>query len=1487
MKFPSNQHLNGFGSDDAVHATFCHGSPACASEAIGSQLVTPRFHVTGKNMKQSSLCHTADASIKNTRYLGIRKRLSLIVSVLLLWASVASINTMADTATPVYENRIRPLIEAYCLDCHSTLRSKGDLDLEQFNTLESALKEPEVWEKILQQVELGEMPPKDKPQPNAKERQELILWVNRSLEVIAIRTAGDPGPVVLSRLNNAELTYTLRDLTGIQSLEPARLFPPDSAAGEGFMNTGQSLVMSPALMAKYLEAGKEIATHAVLLPDGIRFSENITPRDRTDEILANIRTLYAKYTEEGGAHEVNLQGIVFHTNQGGRLPLRAYWSSLLAIRETLPPNPSKPELTKAFTRQAEREGLSSRYLAKLWDMLHARDRSPLHAALRHLFQEAKPNRKDIDALIRNVIGWQASLWKFNQVGHIGKLNGPKSWMEPVEPIHTRQDFRVPVTLDANGKPKPLYLEAVKMLEGETESKVLWEQPRLAFPNLPEIPISKLASFTKNRNLQLALLLEKTAACLKRINSVSWEAHSNMDSADLTAGQAIEPQILKAWLRFLGREESVEPGDHLFTQKIPSTSGYAFIQGWGSQDTPSILANASNTHVRIPGNMPPGAVAVHPSPMLQVGVGWKSPINGRLDISGRILDAHPECGNGTTWSVAWQRGHQQRFLSRGHSDGSQGVPFTVNEMISIKKGDFITLRIGPDHRNHACDLTDIDLTLTNHDDPTHVWNLRRDIANNILADNPHPDAAGNQGVWHFFEAPLHTPEAIQHIPDGSMLDQWIKSRDREERDKLAHSIQDLLEMRIDPMHPADKKLQATLTHFTSPLLSHLPDQIHTLDKLEQHAENSMVRITLLTDEGQDGKTNPPITQDMHFMHDSDNLVATVPSRIVMEADFEWMKDAEWRVTGRLHDTGMKGDSLQLSVSAQPSMPVSTPLVTPSSLAKRFEMDDETQHLPSIIANPGSHTYGRMQDHFNDFRELFPSALCYTKIVPVDEVVTLTLYYREDAHLKNLMLNRDECERLDRLWEELHFISRDALTQVDAYEQLWQYATQDADPSVFEPLKDPILKRASAFRELLEQSQTRHMDALLVFAEKAYRRPLRETETQAFHKLYNVLRTRELKHEEAIQAVLTRVIVSPHFLYHLEEAPSGPKPEKVNDWELASRLSYFLWSSGPDQTLLARARAGDLSQTEVLQEQTRRMLLDPRVHRLSREFATAWLHLYDFESFDEKNQRKYPSFESLRGDMLEEVLRFFTHLFRSDGSLLDIWQADHTFLNKALARHYDIPPPDEDGWHKTEGIQVYGRGGVLGFAATLSKHAGASRTSPILRGNWIAETLLGEPLPKPPADVPPLPEEERNQTMTIREMTEAHTRNPKCAGCHQRIDPYGYALEAYDAIGRSRLTDLADRTVNTKTVLWDGTHIEDAAALRNYLIRDKRDRLIRQFCKKLLGYALGRSIILSDRPLLDSIQKRLESEHYRVGAAFEEIVLSKQFRFIRGRGERDIE
>ena len=1017
----------------------------------------------------------------------------------------------------IFDKTIRTILADRCTACHSTKKQKGDLDLERFTSLAEVKRDPLVWQGVQEQLANNEMPPKKEPQLSAEQKATLVKWVQATLDEVALANAGDPGPVALRRLSNMEYTYTVRDLTGVESLDPAREFPADGAAGEGFTNAGAALVMSPPLLAKYLDAAKEIASHAVLLPDGIRFSANTSQRDWTDEALAKIRGFYSQFSERGGAMMVDLQGIRFDTNADGRLPVAKYVAALLQERDAL------REGRIAIAEVAQKQSLNGKYATTLWTVLNDGKPSAVLDGIRQQFRTAMP--EDAPAVTKKIQDWQQALWRFASVGHIGKENGPRGWLEPVTPLGAQHELRVKLTAPKDGGDVTLFLATNHAGDGAARGAVVWENARLVGKGRKDVPL---------RDIPGAL----------------------PDVMSAQAGSLIEIRIPAA---------QTKDAEFAVTAKLDTASD----------------AEAA----------------------LQV----------------QVSTTKPETLRGLTASRA--------------------------------------------------------------------------------------ESAMAQGQW---------------------------------------------------------------------------------------SENNL----------------------------------------------------------------------------------------------------RTTHTAPILVRDGSAARRRLETAFEDFRQLFPAALCYSKIVPVDEVVTLTLFHREDGQLKRLMLDDAQSAALDRMWDELHFVSESALKQVDGFEQLWQFATQDAKPSAFEPMREPIMRGAEAFRKRLIEVEPSHVQAVLDFAGRAWRRTLTGAEQNELRALYEKLRKQELPHAAAVRMLLARVLVAPAFLYRGEKTAPGPKAAPVNDSELATRLSYFLWASAPDDDLRALAASGKLHDAEVLAVQMRRMMRDTKVRRLATEFGCQWLHVREVATLDEKSERHFPTFAALRGAMQEEAVRFFTDLFQENRSVLSLLDADHTFVNDALAKHYGIELGTDssnskfkiqnsklDTWQRVDGLRAHGRGGILAFASTLAKQSGASRTSPILRGNWLNEVVLGEKLPRPPKGVPVLPDE-APQGLTERQLIERHSGDAQCAKCHQRIDPFGFALEGFDAIGRARSKDAGGLLIDTHVKLPDGATFEGLDGLRSYLVNTRRDDFLRQFCRKLLGYALGRSVQLSDKPLIETMLARLRADDH-AGTAVELIVLSPQFREVRGR------
>lgn len=1034
-----------------------------------------------------------------------------------------------DTLAQEYVREIQPLVTRYCLECHATAKRQGELDLEQFATAADLRTGTKIWLKVVEQLDNGEMPPEKAERPTTEERKQLRGWVGRYLDAEALAHAGDPGPVVLRRLNHVEYTWSIRDLTGVD-LNPAREFPVESAAGEGFTNVGNGLAMSPALLSKYFDAAKQLADHAVLLPGGFRFSKYTTRSDWTDELLAEIRAFYrqrVRISELGLGTSVGVANLHGDCRMGqmGRIPLDVYFAATIAERDAIASG------DKSLADVAAERGLNARYLATLWASLQSNESSLLLNGLRQRWRDARPD--DAAALADEVALWQRGLWSFNPISLLGRKASRSRWLEAENPLVTQQELRLkcpPVAEGTTDADFVVTLWANDAGDGNDHDFVLFRQPRLVADQQPDLLLCDIESLPEfDRGL-------------------------------------------------FGKH----PDGHLI-------------------EAASLCVQAPQAVViRIPGAVAAGKELV--------------------------VDAELEPASGREGSV-------QVDLVAGVAEARSGLqPSTVTMTLST-------------------------VTALYPDQHTITW---------------------------------------QH-----------------------------------------------------PIL---------------------------------------IAQDS-------------PLRPGLEAALE------------------------------------------------------------------AH------------RQLFPASICYPQVVPADEVLTLTQFYREDDHLIRLLLDETERARLDGLWADLRYVSQEPLKLSEVLDSLVETLRGHPQEGGVDPLVEPLHQRAVEFRQLVLANEPKQVQAIIDFAARAYRRPLEVAEADQLRVLYQQLRSEELSHEEAFRLTLARVFVAAPFLYRLEASPAGSRAANISDWELASRLSYFLWSSTPDEELRRLAAAGELSRPEVLQQQTRRMLRDERIRRLATEFGCQWLQIYEFSTTESKSEQAFPEFNSLRDDMYEESIRFVTDLFQQDASLLSLLDADHTFVNERLAKFYGLDGVSGETWRRIDGLRQQGRGGILGLSSILARQSGTARTSPILRGNWISEVLLGEKLPRPPKDVPQLADTVPGG-LSERQWIERHSSDAACAKCHQRIDPFGFSLEGFDGMGRRRMVDVAGQPIDTKTRLPDGRDIDGLAGLREYLLEVRRAAFIHQICRKLLGYALGREIQLSDQPFLAELEQKLAEHAYRSSVAVEMIVSSKPFRMIRG-------
>ncbi len=396
-----------------------------------------------------------------------------------------------------------------------------------------------------------------------------------------------------------------------------------------------------------------------------------------------------------------------------------------------------------------------------------------------------------------------------------------------------------------------------------------------------------------------------------------------------------------------------------------------------------------------------------------------------------------------------------------------------------------------------------------------------------------------------------------------------------------------------------------------------------------------------------------------------------------------------------------------------------------------------------------------------------------------------------------------------------------------------------------------------------------------ARRAYRRPVTDADVDLLLGFYGE-RERQDGFEAGIQFALQRLLTDPEFLFRIERDPAGVEPGAaytLSDIALASRLAFFLWSSIPDEELLDTAIRGDLSDPDVLEAQVRRMLRDRRSRALVDNFAGQWLLLRNIPTV-QPDPILFPTFdENLRAAFQRESELFVESIMREDRSVVDLIAADYTFVDERLAAHYGIPGVYGSRFRK---VTLDGRrAGLLGHGGLLTVTSYPNRTSPVLRGKWVLENLLGAPPPPPPPDVPSFPESgEHGEPATVRELLEMHRRSPACAGCHAPMDPLGFALEQFDAIGRWRTTD-GNAPIDAHGVMPTGDAFDGLTGLKEMLAGNPQP-LVRTVTEKLLAYALGRAIEYHDYPAIRGIAREAEADGYRWSSVILGVVRSPAFR-----------
>jgi hypothetical protein len=538
-----------------------------------------------------------------------------------------------------------------------------------------------------------------------------------------------------------------------------------------------------------------------------------------------------------------------------------------------------------------------------------------------------------------------------------------------------------------------------------------------------------------------------------------------------------------------------------------------------------------------------------------------------------------------------------------------------------------------------------------------------------------------------------------------------------------------------------------------------------------------------------------------------------------------------------------------------------------------------------------------------------------------------YFRDDQPLCNLILDDKGNEELNQLWRELELI---ALTPIRQYAgfiwferaessfirepQFHFVRAEDKDANSEEKIRrfgevflekirsgkpSPELIEAVEYhfadmnrqirgleKELVE-NEPKQLDALMRFASKAFRRTLTQEEERSLRGFYQSSRQLPAAdHRSAMEDTLAAILVSPNFLYRWDLKTVDDARVPLSGLELASRLSFFLWGSGPDRQLMESVEKGELSEIETLQKHTQRMLSDERSKRMIQEFLGNWLDFRRFESHNGVDRERFASFDDeIRTAMAREPIETFWDLLQRDGSLDELIQSDHVVVNSTLAKYYGMKWPgdilEKGRWMRLDGAAKVNRSGLLTMGVFLTQNSPGLRTSPVKRGYWVVRKLLGEKIPPPPPNVPELPDSEHDTgDLTLREVLARHREHPSCSACHNRFDAAGLLLEGFDPIGRPRDSDLAGRVVSAAATMPEGTEADGWAGLRDYIVTTRMEEFRRNFCENLVAYALGRTLVVSDDLLVEEMMEQLKQNNNRVRAALEHLIQSPQFLNKRG-------
>lgn len=557
------------------------------------------------------------------------------------------------------------------------------------------------------------------------------------------------------------------------------------------------------------------------------------------------------------------------------------------------------------------------------------------------------------------------------------------------------------------------------------------------------------------------------------------------------------------------------------------------------------------------------------------------------------------------------------------------------------------------------------------------------------------------------------------------------------------------------------------------------------------------------------------------------------------------------------------------------------------------------IRGLVGDPNSAGYKRFKSGVMEYASILPpnshgeAAPADKDPVPLpfdstfnvpehDEFLLKVKYIRDDRFFSENLVDDAERIKLNQAWADL-YASFDyhenylrLLAQHFKYDLKGQRiatltrAQIESFPAAMRPFVPPLLAEYHESQAAQAAGRAGHIEDSLRFASRAWRRPLTLVEKQDLRAFYAKIYASEKDHKKAIRALIARILIAPQFLYRVEQAnnvgvaspfqnvavTTTATAKPLSSFELASRISYFLWSSIPDDELLRAAAAGELSSSAGLQRQVKRMLADAKARRFATEFFGQWLGFYHFDEHRGVDTSRFPEFTNeVKSAMYDESISFFEHIIRREKPVRELLHADYTFLNQPLAKHYGITKPvkSKGPVELVEGANSFQRGGLLRLGAVLTATSAPLRTSPVKRGDWLLRRILGTEVPPPPANAGILPADDKNfGGMTLRQKLEAHKRNATCASCHTRIDPLGFPLERYDSVGRYRTKYADGNPVDDEGILADKTQIAGINGLLKYLqTQDKQ--VLRTVAFKMTGYALGRTVQPSDEVLIERMSQ----------------------------------